>query len=1241
RRIDPFAQQLHSMTEIEEHAAARSRAGAGDGRWLEPGLEGVTIYQDQDKNGQLDWTDTDGDSEWDPGEGERWTITVADDPTTIDLDETGWYVFDDLPIGQYRIREIIPPDYVQTAPLLPDYYDIDLRSGPIASGYDFGNRPTPGSICGRKGLDLDEDGVFEEGEPGQSGVTIVLYRDVDGDGELDYEDYEVQRIPTGNDGSFQFDNVSVGDYIVIEETPDGFEQILPADHEGIPVHVNPGQTVADLLFVNTDIRGCLMGWKWIDLNRNNEHEDDEPGLAGVIIYLDLNDNGQFDGSDKDGDGKWDPGEGEQWAISEDDDPATTDVETGSWVMEDVVPGTYIVREELPEGYELGAPGLEGHEVTIGPNETIPGLFFFNVPLLACIEGWKFIDYNENCCRDRNDLQGDLLVFTIDVSDSTGHTYDADPTHGGPVGDVNGDGYSNTVLDLEIAGLIAVNQALIDGGLGSTQIAIVAFGDYAEALDMNPSTPEIDLVALSSDGTGGGGPSYVEQVLRSLQVAQFGPNTKYNLALEKVRSIIQVDLERSGDAANMLFLSDGEPDDQLNYSGEVATLEDMGMTLSAFGAGHDATICTLRIIDPTAETFCCPKELVDKFSIPVMPGSGSGPPQPGSSDGRWSEPGVAGVIVYLDENNNGQLDWADADGNDAWDDGEGERWTITVSDDSSTTDIDETGYYFFDDLQPGTHIVREIVPDGWRAVPLELSYMVDSSLLHFFQFDGDTVDAISGVTAKNYGADPTEGRFELSDTCYSFDGYAWMRAALDDLPLGNAPKTLSLWVQSADGEMDGSAEHIANWGTAATGQAFGLMDYWSGRWGGYMHNTDINSGIYIDTNWHHLVLSYDGTTARLFVDGHKVASPTKVLDTAAAPFLIGIRPDLSWPCTFDGMVDDIRIYDRALADNEVASLYTWEDSRSILSDGGYVVRVDFGDLVTDLNFGNVPLLPGDANGDGLVDVSDLGILAANYGNGSDFEWGDGDFTGDGLVDVSDLGLLSSNYGTSSPQLLPGDANTDGSVDVSDLGVLAANYGTSSGAEWDNGDFTGDGKVDVSDLGILAANYGQTLPPATAATASSATSAPEPDVESVPCDLDNDGQVGLGDLAFFSSVYGAQPGITTENPYAYAADFDGSGTVDLGDLAIFSSHYRQGQKDGSINSQTANMGQSVAVAPQTSLIAAAVVTEHVDEKVADDDIAILARHWQLAIEDINNDDDERDAVFAEVGATDDMLGLLDEY
>ena len=58
-------------------------------------------------------------------------------------------------------------------------------------------------------------------------------------------------------------------------------------------------------------------------------------------------------------------------------------------------------------------------------------------------------------------------------------------------------------------------------------------------------------------------------------------------------------------------------------------------------------------------------------------------------------------------------------------------------------------------------------------------------------------------------------------------------------------------------------------------------------------------------------------------------------------------------------------------------------------------------------------------------------------------------------------------------IPGDANGDGKVDGSDVTILAGNWqkGVSDGqtARWEEGDFNGDGKVDGSDVTILAGNW----------------------------------------------------------------------------------------------------------------------------------------------------------------------------
>jgi len=53
---------------------------------------------------------------------------------------------------------------------------------------------------------------------------------------------------------------------------------------------------------------------------------------------------------------------------------------------------------------------------------------------------------------------------------------------------------------------------------------------------------------------------------------------------------------------------------------------------------------------------------------------------------------------------------------------------------------------------------------------------------------------------------------------------------------------------------------------------------------------------------------------------------------------------------------------------------------------------------------------------------------------------------------------------------GDINSDGHVNISDLAVLAGNWGK-TGMTYVQGDLSGDGKVNISDLSILANYYGQ--------------------------------------------------------------------------------------------------------------------------------------------------------------------------
>jgi plastocyanin len=58
---------------------------------------------------------------------------------------------------------------------------------------------------------------------------------------------------------------------------------------------------------------------------------------------------------------------------------------------------------------------------------------------------------------------------------------------------------------------------------------------------------------------------------------------------------------------------------------------------------------------------------------------------------------------------------------------------------------------------------------------------------------------------------------------------------------------------------------------------------------------------------------------------------------------------------------------------------------------------------------------------------------------------------------------------------GDANLDGIVNLSDFNALAANFGQSN-RTWEQGDFNEDGSVNLTDFNLLAANFGKEIEPA---------------------------------------------------------------------------------------------------------------------------------------------------------------------
>jgi len=160
---------------------------------------------------------------------------------------------------------------------------------------------------------------------------------------------------------------------------------------------------------------------------------------------------------------------------------------------------------------------------------------------------------------------------------------------------------------------------------------------------------------------------------------------------------------------------------------------------------------------------------------------------------------------------------------------------------------------------------------------------------------------------------------------SFDGNDDYVDAVDD-PFDLTDLTLSAWVktsQTSDGFIFGK-------GTTADYQ-YGLYNnfgaskkavfvVWTTAGGSYLMASSTNA---ISTNqWVHLAATVSGTTAKLYVNGtleETDSNPVATRDISGiASFSIGRRGDTTDP--FSGLLDEVRVYNRALSSTEVAGLY---------------------------------------------------------------------------------------------------------------------------------------------------------------------------------------------------------------------------------------------------------------------------------------------------------------------------------
>ncbi len=214
--------------------------------------------------------------------------------------------------------------------------------------------------------------------------------------------------------------------------------------------------------------------------------------------------------------------------------------------------------------------------------------------------------------------------------------------------------------------------------------------------------------------------------------------------------------------------------------------------------------------------------------------------------------------------------------------------------------------------------------------IENEFLISSNaLVAYFPFNGNTNDESGNLNnGINHNASFAMDRYGIDNASLFFptgvDSYIEGMNPGNNLPVGNSPRTFSAWINTGVYNQYGS--NIFHYGTqnpAPTNFHFLVTDV-LGLGNGYGFGVVYGNQNVIDGIWHFVAGVYEGGTERitkLYVDGKLDASgtistePNTILGTnwRMGRFMEG-SPN------FQGFLDEVRVYDAALTQQQIWDLY---------------------------------------------------------------------------------------------------------------------------------------------------------------------------------------------------------------------------------------------------------------------------------------------------------------------------------
>jgi len=184
---------------------------------------------------------------------------------------------------------------------------------PIGALSSFDGEPIDGTWT----LFVEDDAGIDEGTLNSWSLTL---------------EYGEPSTHTDDGGQYVFTDVGPGTYTLGQVLPPGWTQTQPAEDRRVTV--GPAQPTDGVDLGRWAPPGRVEGVTWHDLDRDGQHDADEPPLPGWTVYLDANANGARD-------------DGEPFALTD---------EAGAYAIENVAPRSYVVATVGRENWEETFPG---------------------------------------------------------------------------------------------------------------------------------------------------------------------------------------------------------------------------------------------------------------------------------------------------------------------------------------------------------------------------------------------------------------------------------------------------------------------------------------------------------------------------------------------------------------------------------------------------------------------------------------------------------------------------------------------------------------------------------------------------------------------------------------------------------------------------------------------------------------------------------------------------------------------